>query len=55
MAAMIVLMIALLFMGAHHGAPGMHGAHDPAQTPLAKEQPAQQPAAPGEDAGAAAR
>jgi len=55
MAAMMILMVALLFMGAHHGVPGTHGAHDAAQTPPAKEQPAQQPAAPGEDAGAAAR
>lgn len=55
MAAMMILMLALLFMGAHHGAPGTHGGHDAGQTPAVKEQPAEKPAAPAEDTAAAAR
>lgn len=44
MAAIMILMLATLVTGAHHGAPGSHGAHE-APASAAQEQPAERPAA----------
>lgn len=52
MAAMMILMLALLVMGAHHGGAGTHGAQDAAPAPAVKEQAVEKP---GGGTGAAAK
>lgn len=45
---MMILMVALLAMGWHHGPSDSHGAHD-AQPPATQVQPADSPAARAEE------